>query len=63
MFLAVDGDILLYRAASAAETEIDWGDDFWSLYTDLNDAKSVASSAAGQHHQQVGHWRLCGLPV
>ena len=40
MFLAVDGDILLYRAASAAETEIDWGEDIWSLYTDLNDAKS-----------------------
>ena len=32
MFLAVDGDILLYRAASAAETEIDWGEDIWSLY-------------------------------
>ena len=39
MFLAIDGDILLYRAASAAETEIDWGEDIWSLYTDLNDAK------------------------
>ena len=39
MFLAVDGDILLYRAASAAETEIDWGDDLWSLHTDLKEAK------------------------
>ena len=41
MFLALDTDILLYRAASAAETEIDWGGDVWSLYADLKDAKEV----------------------
>lgn len=39
MFLAIDGDILLYKAATAAEVEIDWGDDVWSLQTDLKDAK------------------------
>lgn len=39
MFLALDTDILLYKAATAAETEIDWGDDVWSLQTDLKDAK------------------------
>ena len=37
---SLDTDILLYRAASAAETEISWGDDVWSLYTDLKDAKA-----------------------
>lgn len=40
MFCAIDGDILLWKAASAAETEIDWGDDVWSLYTDLKEAKA-----------------------
>ena len=39
MFLALDTDILCYRAASSAEMEIDWGDDIWSLQTDLKDAK------------------------
>ena len=40
MFLAIDTDILMYKAASSAETEIDWGDDVWSLWTDLNEAKA-----------------------
>ena len=41
MFLAFDTDILMYRAATSAETEIDWGDDIWTLYTDLKDAKEA----------------------
>ena len=41
MFLAFDADITLFRAATAAETEVDWGDDIWTLYTDLNDAKQA----------------------
>ena len=40
MFLAIDTDILMYKAATAAETEIDWGDDVWSLWTDLKEAKA-----------------------
>ena len=40
-FLALDGDILLYKAASSAEVEIDYGDDVWALYTDLKDAKKA----------------------
>ena len=41
MFLALDSDILMYKAATAAEQEIDWGDDIWSLQTDLKQAKEV----------------------
>jgi DNA polymerase-1 len=41
MFAAIDTDILLYRAALAAETEIEWGSDVWSLFTDLKDAKQA----------------------
>lgn len=39
-FLAVDTDILLYKSTLSAEVEIDWGDDVWSLWADLKDAKS-----------------------
>ena len=41
MFLALDSDILMYKAASAAEKEVDWGDDVWSLQTDLKEAKEA----------------------
>jgi len=41
MFLALDTDIFLYRAASAAEKEYDLGDDIWSLWTDLKEAKEI----------------------
>ena len=40
-FLALDTDILLYRSTSAAEREVDWGDDVWSLWSDLKDAKDA----------------------
>lgn len=39
--LLIDTDILLYKAATAAETEIDWSDDVWTLYTDLKEAKEA----------------------
>ena len=41
MFLALDTDILLFRAATAAEQEYDMGDDIWSLWTDLKEAKNL----------------------
>jgi len=40
MRLLLDTDILLYKAASAAETEVEWSPDIWSLWTDLKDAKA-----------------------
>ena len=30
--LLVDGDIVAYKAATVAETPIDWGDGFWTLH-------------------------------
>ena len=37
--LLIDGDILLYSEAAAVEVEFDWGDDFWTLYGDAQEAK------------------------
>jgi DNA polymerase I len=39
--LLIDADLYLYRAAAAAEEEINWGDDIWSLSTDLKVAKTI----------------------
>lgn len=39
--LLVDGDIYIYRATSVAEDETDWGDDIWSLTTNLKEAKDI----------------------
>lgn len=39
--LLIDGDLYLYQACAAAEEEVDWGDDIWSLSTDLKVAKKI----------------------
>jgi len=39
--LLIDGDLYLYRILSSCETETDWGDDIWSLSTDLAEAKTA----------------------
>lgn len=38
--IVIDGDILCYTASSAVEKSIDWGDDFWTLHSDLSEARS-----------------------
>jgi DNA polymerase-1 len=38
MKLLIDADILLYRAASSVEREIEFEEDIWVLYTDENEA-------------------------
>lgn len=47
--LWIDGDIYAYRAAAAVEEEINWGDDIWSLVSDLSEAKKILQ-------QQVSKW-------
>ena len=39
MTCLIDADIFLWKAAIAAETEINWGSDVWTLYADLAEAK------------------------
>lgn len=39
--LLIDADILLYRALSSVEREIEWETDIWSLTTDLGDAREA----------------------
>ena len=39
--LLIDADLFLFRASVIAEEETDWGDDIWSLATDLKVAKKI----------------------
>ncbi len=52
--LLLDTDILAYRAASSAETEVDWGEDIWSLYTDLSAAKAGFSTQVDKIKNKLG---------
>lgn len=39
--LLIDADILVYRAISATEHEVEWEPDVWTLTTDLKDARDA----------------------
>lgn len=41
--LLIDADILVYRAISSVEREVEWEPDVWTLTTDLNDARDAFS--------------------
>lgn len=38
--LLLDADIFCFQVASSVEKEIDWGDDLWTLHSDLGEAKA-----------------------
>ena len=37
-YILVDADMVVYRACSSCETEIDWGNDIFTLHVDFNEA-------------------------
>lgn len=43
--LLIDGDLLLYRAASACETEVQWDEDVWLLHGNVQEAKHLFTTA------------------
>ena len=49
--LLIDADLYLYRACAASEEETDWGDDIWSLSTDLKVAKRLFSDQIARFKQ------------
>lgn len=46
--LLVDADILLYRAASSVENEVEFEEDVWVLWTDENEAIEAFDTALGE---------------
>lgn len=43
--LLIDGDVIAYTAASAVEHEYDWGDDLWTVHSDVDEARKAARQA------------------
>ena len=39
--LLLDGDIFVYRITASAETPVDWGNDIWTLHSNLNECKEA----------------------
>lgn len=59
--LLIDGDQYLYKACAANETEVHWGDDLWTLHSEVGEAKVMFNDA--MHHLkaelQSPHILLC----
>ena len=39
--MIVDGDLVIYKIASSLEEPIDWGNDVWTLHSDLGKGKTL----------------------
>ena len=51
MTILVDGDLLIYKASAAAETEVHWGDGLITLQTNLDDAISIILADLGIYQE------------
>lgn len=59
--LLIDGDVLLFRAALAAEQPINWADDLWTLHAEVSDGMEVFESQLESICKRTGvsSYRLC----
>ena len=54
MLLAIDSDILCYKATTSSETEVDWGGDIWSLQMDMAEARRSFEFQIDQIKERLG---------
>lgn len=52
--LLIDGDIVAYKAATVAETPIDWGDGFWTLHAFEKEVVAHMTAFINEIKQQSG---------
>lgn len=63
MRLLIDADIVAFRAASVTERVYDWGDDIWSMASDLGEAKRILSEQIGDITLAAGKGHRAAKPV
>lgn len=51
--LLLDADIFCFQIASAAEKEIDWGDDLWTLHSELGESKDNLHAVVGNLQEKL----------
>lgn len=54
MKLAIDADIILYKASLGAQNKIDWGDGNVTLETDIDKAKAIVRSTIREYQNATG---------
>ena len=52
--LLIDADLFMFRATVIAEEETDWGDDIWSLASDLKVAKQIFTDQIKGFKERLG---------
>lgn len=52
--LLIDGDVFVYQIGLAVERVIDWGNDLWVNYSDLNDARETLITRVQSLIKQLG---------
>ena len=51
--LLIDGDIFVYRISAANEKPIDWGNDFWTLHSDLSECRNSLDSMIAEYKEKL----------
>lgn len=59
--LLLDGDYLIFSALSAAEEEVDWGDDVWTLQCDHNKARAILRSSLNGIRERLKEFHKADL--
>ena len=54
MMALIDADLYLYRTLAATEDETDWGDDVWSITSDLGSAKQSFNNLIKRYVEVCG---------
>lgn len=59
--LLIDADMVVFQACAAAEKEIDWGDDMWTLHADAAEAKQLVDAKIQSLIEKVlNHFQYTG---
>jgi len=53
MMALIDADLYLYRTLASTEDETDWGDDIWSITSDLSSAKKIFDRLVKRYTEEV----------